>query len=88
MKRGTNGAAPRAAAEIVALPPDHASGLGLDALLTVEDVARWLKVPPSWVYERTRQRGRHRLPCVRLGKYVRFEARAVRAFLARQRDSG
>ena len=31
-------------------------------LLTVEGVAGWLKVPKSWVYERTRRRGRHRLP--------------------------
>lgn len=57
----------------------------LDELLTVDDVASLLQVPKSWVYERTRRRGSDRLPCVRLGKYVRFEAGAVRAFVAKRR---
>ena len=52
-----------------------------DELLTVEDVALLLKVPKSWVYERTRRRGEDRLPFVKLGKYVRFESRAIQAFL-------
>ncbi|OLC47512.1 MAG: hypothetical protein AUH43_11330 [Acidobacteria bacterium 13_1_40CM_65_14] len=59
----------------------------LDTLLTVDDVATLLKVPKSWVYERTRSRGTtraDRLPCIKLGKYVRFDARAVRNFLRRR----
>jgi excisionase family DNA binding protein len=60
---------------------------GLDELLTPDDVAALLQVPKSWVYERTRRRGPQRLPFVKLGKYVRFEVEAVRAFLARQRKS-
>ena len=58
---------------------------GLEELLTVEDVAALLKVTKSWVYERTRARGlprTERLCSVKLGKYVRFEARVVREFLA------
>ena len=58
---------------------------GLDELLTADDVAALLRVPKSWVYERTRRRGPQRLPFVKLGKYVRFELEAVRAFLAQQR---
>ena len=56
----------------------------LDELLTVEDVAKLLKVSRSWVYEHTRSRGTRpsdRLPHLKLGKYVRFQAAAVRAFL-------
>lgn len=56
----------------------------LDELLTVEDVAALLKVTPSWVYEHTRSRvtlRSERLPHVKIGKYVRFEARALRAFI-------
>jgi excisionase family DNA binding protein len=56
----------------------------LDTLLTVSDVAERLKVSRSWVYEHTRSRSMprsERLPHVKLGKYVRFEARAVREFL-------
>jgi excisionase family DNA binding protein len=56
-------------------------------LLTVDEVATWLKVPRSWVYARTRQRGTAQLPYMKLGKYVRFEPDAVRAWLARQRAS-
>ena len=59
-----------------------------DELLTVDDVAQWLKVPPSWVYERTRRRGEGRLPVIKLGKYLRFEESHVRAYLERQRRSG
>ena len=60
----------------------------VDELLTVNDVAQWLKVPPSWVYERTRRRGADRLPFIRLGKYLRFEETAVKRYLERQRRSG
>jgi excisionase family DNA binding protein len=59
----------------------------LHELLTVDDVAALLKVSKSWVYEHTRSRGTppdERLPHIRIGKYVRFEAPAVRAFLARK----
>ena len=53
-------------------------------LLTVNDVAALLKVSKSWVYEHTRSRGTSRseqLPFIKIGKYVRFEPRSVRAFL-------
>ena len=58
----------------------------LDELLTVEDVAALLKVSKSWVYEHSRSRHMprtERLPHIKVGKYVRFEGRAVRAFLDR-----
>ena len=60
----------------------------LHELLTVEEVAALLKVSPSWVYEHTRSRGTpraERLPHIKIGKYVRFEAGAIRAFLERKR---
>jgi excisionase family DNA binding protein len=59
----------------------------LHELLTVNEVAALLKVSRSWVYEHTRARGlprSERLPHIKIGKYVRFEARAVRAFLDRK----
>lgn len=54
-------------------------------LLTAEEVAELLRVPKSWVYERTRRRGLEQLPHLKLGKYLRFEESAVLEFLARQR---
>jgi excisionase family DNA binding protein len=41
-------------------------------LLTVKEVAELLRVPVSWVYDRTRKRSLDRLPGIRLGKYWRF----------------
>jgi len=59
----------------------------LHELLTVEDVAALLKVSKNWVYEHTRSRGTprsERLPYLKIGKYLRFEGRAVRAFLEKK----
>ncbi len=56
-----------------------------EKLLTVEDVAELLHVPPSWVYERTRQRSSNRLPGFRLGKYWRFRLTDLLQWLERQR---
>ena len=66
--------------------PERVSNTGHDLheLLTVDEVAALLKVSRSWVYEHTRSRGAKHgegLPHVRIGKYVRFEARALRAYL-------
>jgi excisionase family DNA binding protein len=60
----------------------------LHQLLTVEEVAALLKVSPSWVYEHTRSRGTpraERLPHIKIGKYLRFEAGAIRTFLERKK---
>ena len=59
----------------------------LHELLTVEDVATLLKVSRSWVYEHTRSHRTpraERLPHLKIGKYVRFEARAIRAFIEKK----
>jgi excisionase family DNA binding protein len=56
----------------------------LTELLTVEEVAQLLRVSRSWVYDHTRSRSTprsERLPHIKLGKYLRFDARVVRAFL-------
>jgi len=56
-----------------------------DDLLTVTEVAQLLKVPVSWVYERTRRRGFDRIPHFKLGKYLRFSEREVAAWLQKVR---
>jgi excisionase family DNA binding protein len=61
---------------------------GQASLLTVEEVAELLKVPVSWVYDRTRSRGMNRIPGFRLGKYWRFQESEVLAWLERQRSQG
>ena len=49
-------------------------GTGADELLTLDEVAAFLKVPKSWIYERTR---RKLIPHVKLGKYLRFSRAAL-----------
>ena len=52
-----------------------------EALLTVPEVAELLRVPVSWVYERTRRRGIERLPHIKIGKYLRFRFTEVQTYL-------
>jgi hypothetical protein len=58
-------------------------------LLTPQELAVRLKVKTSWIFEQTRRRSKVRnktpLPCIRLGKYIRFDWRAVAAWLAQQK---
>jgi excisionase family DNA binding protein len=55
-----------------------------DELMKVSEIAAFLKVPVSWVYERTRRRGIDRLPHVKLGKYLRFSLPDVKEWLQKQ----
>lgn len=64
------------------LPENSASGGGL---LTAGEVARLLKVPVSWVYDRTRRRGFDRMPHFKLGKYLRFSEQEVLDWLQKAR---
>jgi len=52
-----------------------------DGLLTVPEIASALKVPVSWVYERTRRAGVDRIPHIKLGKYLRFRWSTVQKWL-------
>lgn len=54
-------------------------------LITAEQVAEKLGVKISWVHEKTRQRcpEQERIPCVRLGKYVRFSEAEIDAWIQR-----
>ena len=58
----------------------------MEPLLTAQQLAERLNVPATWVSEQTRSRAKARskstLPCIRLGKYVRFRWSEVSAWLA------
>ena len=45
--------------------------------MTKKEVAEFLRVEPSTVYELTRKRGRHPLAFRRVGKYLRFSRTEV-----------
>ncbi len=60
-----------------------------DELLTVQEVAQLLRVPPSWVYERCREGVSDPLPHVKLGKYLRFSRNDLLRYLDKlRRGSG
>ena len=44
----------------------------LDSLMTVNELARKLKVPKSWIYTRTRESGPDAMPKIHVGRYLRF----------------
>jgi predicted DNA-binding transcriptional regulator AlpA len=54
-------------------------------LLTPEQLAERLQVKKSWIFEQTRNRAKVRnqqpLPCIRLGKYLRFSWSQVSEWL-------
>lgn len=53
-------------------------------LLTVDELAEALKVPSSWVYDRTRRK-KDPIPHVRVGRYPRFDLALVLAWLEARR---
>ena len=59
----------------------------LEELLTIDDVSAILKVPKSWVYEQTRKRGLEKMPHIKLGKYLRFEEKAVISYVSKHRKN-
>jgi len=56
-------------------------GVVNETLLTPREVAEMLRVPISWVYERTRRHGTARLPHLKIGKYLRFRKEDVLGWL-------
>lgn len=65
--------------EIVPSYPDDVIELEAQPLLTAGQVADRLNVPQTWVYRAGRGGG---LPCVRMGKYMRFRREDVEDFIA------
>ena len=62
------------AADDLGATEDASPVTGALRLLTASDVAAALKVPETWVYAQARA---GRIPHLRLGRYVRFDAVAV-----------
>ena len=66
------------------------SGLAHLELIDAEELATRWRVPESWIRNRTRARTprEERIPCLRLGRYVRFEwgSASLTDWLARKRQ--
>jgi len=59
-------------------PPKAAPRLD-EALLRPEQAAELLAVKPSWIYEAVRS---GRLPCLRIGRHIRFTRAMLEEWLA------
>lgn len=53
--------------------------------LTIQEAADLLRVPVSWLYERTRTNS---VPHVKLGKYLRFDSDELAAWIDELRRDG
>jgi excisionase family DNA binding protein len=53
-------------------------------LIDIIEMAKKLDVPVSWLYSRTRTND---IPCVRVGKYVKFEESEVWEWLKKQNEA-
>jgi excisionase family DNA binding protein len=53
----------------------------LDELLTVQEAAEYLKVPTSWIYERTRTRA---IPVRKIGRHCRIPRDEFLAWIEQQ----
>jgi predicted DNA-binding transcriptional regulator AlpA len=53
-------------------------------ILTLPEVAERLKVSERWVYEKSRRRCLNPLPCIRIGRYLRFDWASVSSWLRQQ----
>jgi len=56
-----------------------------EPLLDAKEAAVLLRVRPSWVRDATRA---HQLPCVRVGRHVRYERSALREYVNAHREWG
>lgn len=57
----------------------------LGYMVTPEELAKLLKVPMSWIYDRIRKSGPDKLPFYKMGRYLRFSVLEIEDYL-RQRS--
>jgi hypothetical protein len=46
-------------------------------LWKISDLARYLDVPETWIYDRTQTAAQDRIPHFKLGKYLRFDPESI-----------
>ena len=56
-------------------------------LVDISELAKKLGVRKSWIYSRTRLKGDDQIPCLRIGKYLRFEFNNVMQWLKTQNEN-
>jgi len=59
----------------------------LEVLLTGSELCQRLKVKQSFLYNPARRKGPSAIPCIRIGKYLRYDEKKVREYLIRQNSA-
>jgi excisionase family DNA binding protein len=54
-------------------------------ILNIEEVASWLRIPPSTLYGLCRQ---GEIPCIKIGKHWRFDQKHVESWLDQKINKG
>ena len=57
-------------------------------LLTIEEMADFLKVKKSWLYFRCMSTGANSIPRVKIGKYLRFKKESVLSWIEANYNEG
>ena len=57
-----------------------------EVFLTIDELAEKWRVPKSWLYARTRQKGPEAIPVIKMGKYCRFSESDVMEWLERKQE--
>lgn len=60
---------------------------GEDELLTGDELCQKLRVKQSFLYSPSRRKGPDAIPCVRIGKYLRYNLGAVKQWIERQNQA-
>jgi predicted DNA-binding transcriptional regulator AlpA len=76
IEKQSGSASGNAANSLAGLPDPNAM-----EILTPEEVAKRLKVSVRWVYEKRRPRAKNPIPCLPLGRYIRFDWNEVLKWL-------
>ncbi len=58
-----------------------------EKLVGINTMAETLDVPITWLYARTRLKGPEAIPCVRVGKYVKFKVDEVMDWIQAQQGA-
>lgn len=62
---------------------EHTEKATVLELLTIDEMAAFLKVPKSWLYRQTMNTAPGAIPVLRVGKYLRFDPTLVVPWAAR-----
>ena len=55
-------------------------------ILTISEIAARLKMKPSFFYAPVRRKGPEAIPCLKVGRYIRYRLPDVMAWIERQNE--